>query len=42
MLVHLAAATRNREAEGLGVVGSVAATYSRCYASLSVVRLGLG
>jgi hypothetical protein len=29
MLVHLAAATCNREAEGLGVVGSAAATYSR-------------
>jgi hypothetical protein len=29
MLIHLAAATRNREAEGLGVVGGAAATYSR-------------
>jgi hypothetical protein len=29
MLIHLAAATLNREAEGLGVVGRVAATYSR-------------
>jgi hypothetical protein len=29
MLVHLAAATLNREAEGLGVVGGAAATYSR-------------
>jgi hypothetical protein len=29
MLIHLAAATLNREAEGLGVVGGVAATYSR-------------
>jgi hypothetical protein len=29
MLVHLAAATLNREAEGLGVVGRAAATYSR-------------
>jgi hypothetical protein len=29
MLIHLAAATCNREAEGLGVVGGAAATYSR-------------
>jgi hypothetical protein len=29
MIIHLAAATRNREAEGLGVVGGAAATYSR-------------
>jgi hypothetical protein len=29
MLIHLAAATLNREAEGLGVVGGAAATYSR-------------
>jgi hypothetical protein len=29
MLVHLAAATCNREAEGLGIVGGAAATYSR-------------
>jgi hypothetical protein len=29
MLIHLAAATCNREAEDLGVVGSAAATYSR-------------
>jgi hypothetical protein len=29
MLVHLAAATLNREADGLGVVGGAAATYSR-------------
>jgi hypothetical protein len=29
MLIHLVAATLNREAEGLGVVGGVAATYSR-------------
>jgi hypothetical protein len=29
MLIHLVAATLNREAEGLGVVGSAAATYSR-------------
>jgi hypothetical protein len=29
MLIHLAAVTRNREAEGLGVVGGAAATYSR-------------
>jgi hypothetical protein len=29
MLVHLAAATLNREAEGLGVVGGAADTYSR-------------
>jgi hypothetical protein len=29
MLIHLAAATFNREAEGLGVVGGAAATYSR-------------
>jgi hypothetical protein len=29
MLVHLAAATCNRDAEGLGVVGGAAATYSR-------------
>jgi hypothetical protein len=29
MLIHLAAATLNREADGLGVVGGAAATYSR-------------
>jgi hypothetical protein len=29
MLIHLAAATCNREVEGLGVVGGAAATYSR-------------
>jgi hypothetical protein len=29
MLIHLAVATCNREAEGLGVVGGAAATYSR-------------
>jgi hypothetical protein len=29
MIIHLAAATLNREAEGLGVVGGAAATYSR-------------
>jgi hypothetical protein len=29
MLIHLAAATLNREAEGLGVVGGAADTYSR-------------
>jgi hypothetical protein len=29
LLIHLAAATHNRETEGLGVVGSAAATYSR-------------
>jgi hypothetical protein len=29
MLIHLAAATRNREADGLGVVGGVVATYLR-------------
>jgi hypothetical protein len=29
MLIHLATATLNREAEGLGVVGGAAATYSR-------------
>jgi hypothetical protein len=29
MIVHLASATLNREAEGLGVVGGAAATYSR-------------
>jgi hypothetical protein len=29
MLIHLAAATRNRDAEGLGVVGGAATTYSR-------------
>jgi hypothetical protein len=29
MLIHLATATLNREADGLGVVGGVAATYSR-------------
>jgi hypothetical protein len=29
MLIHLASATCNRDAEGLGVVGSAAATYSR-------------
>jgi hypothetical protein len=29
MLIHLAAATLNREAEGMGVVGGAAATYSR-------------
>jgi hypothetical protein len=29
MIIHLATATRNREAEGLGVVGGAAATYSR-------------
>jgi hypothetical protein len=29
MLIHLAAATLNREVEGLGVVGGAAATYSR-------------
>jgi hypothetical protein len=28
MLIHLAAATLNREMEGLGTVGGVAATYS--------------
>jgi hypothetical protein len=29
LLIHLAAATCNREAEGLGIVGGAAATYSR-------------
>jgi hypothetical protein len=29
MIIHLAAATLNREVDGLGVVGGVAATYSR-------------
>jgi hypothetical protein len=29
MIIHLAVATLNRDAEGLGVVGGVAATYSR-------------
>jgi hypothetical protein len=29
MIVHLASATRNREAEGLGIVGGAAATYSQ-------------
>jgi hypothetical protein len=29
MIIHIAAATHNREAEELGVVGGAAATYSR-------------
>jgi hypothetical protein len=40
MLIHLAAATCNREAEGLGVMGGAAATYSRGGGGNHQPRLG--
>jgi hypothetical protein len=40
MLIHLASATLNREAEGLGVVGCAAATYSRGGAEITYSRGG--
>jgi hypothetical protein len=42
MLIHLAAATCNREVEGLGVVGGVAATYSRGGADITTYDWMIG
>jgi hypothetical protein len=42
MLIHLATATRNRDVEGLGVVGRVAATYSRGGADITSYNWVIG